>query len=395
MQHIDDQSVSSEPIHLMSPLRVGAYELAHRVVMAPLTRMRASEPGAAPTALNAEYYGQRASLGGLLISEATQISLQGKGFPRTPGIHTDEQMEGWRLVADAVHARGGFLFLQLWHTGRISHSSHRADGALPVAPSAIRPAGDAFDASFEPRPFETPRALELDEIPGVVQQYAQGAERAKRAGFDGVEVHGANGFLIDQFLQDRANHRTDGYGGSVANRMRFLLEVTDAVVGVYGAPRVGVRLSPFGTLGDIGDTDPHGLFAAAIRALSSRGLSYLHLVEPRANAGLTDAPNLKLPASVGALFRHAFRGPLILSGGFSRASAQAALRAGTADAVAFGRAFIANPDLPRRLAADAPLNMYDRTTFYGGAERGYTDYPAMDAEAANVAPSSRAPQTRA
>ncbi|WP_027583392.1 alkene reductase [Bradyrhizobium sp. Ai1a-2] len=369
---------------LFAPLRVGPFRLEHRVLMAPLTRMRASQPGDVPTALNAKYYGQRASKGGLIISEATQISLQGKGFPRTPGIHSDEQAAGWKLVTDAVHAHGGIIFLQLWHTGRISHSSHRPDGTVPVAPSAVRPSGKAYGADFKAYPFEIPRALELHEISGVVEQYRQAATRAKPAGFDGVEVHAANGFLIDQFLQDRTNRRTDRYGGSVANRARFLLEVLDAVESVYGASRVGVRLSPYGTLGDIGDSDPVVLFTYVIEALSAREGAYLHLIEPRSNAGLSDEQNLHLPDSAATLFRASFSGPLIASGGFTKDSAEAAIDDGRADAVAFGRAFIANPDLPRRLAIDAPLNAYDRSTFYGGDERGYTDYPTLGESSARA-----------
>ncbi|MCA1452192.1 alkene reductase [Bradyrhizobium sp. BRP22] len=364
-------------VTLHSSLRIGRYELAHRVVMAPLTRMRASEPGSAPTSLNARYYGQRASPDGLIIAEATQISWQGKGYPRTPGIHTDEQVAGWKGVVDAVHDKGGLIFLQLWHTGRISHSSHRPDRGLPVSASAITPAGQAFGSAFERLPYETPRALDTEEIPEVVEDYKRAAARAIFAGFDGVELHGANGYLIDQFLQDRTNNRTDQYGGSIANRVRFLLEVTDGLINVCGNERVGVRLSPFGTVGDIGDSDPLRLFAHAIEALSARRIAYLHLIEPRANAGVRDEANLDAPASVAALFRRAFKGPLIASGGFTKLSAEAELKSGTVDAIAFGRAFIANPDLPHRLAIDAPLNAFDRRTFYGGDERGYTDYPAL------------------
>lgn len=370
---------------LFSPLRIGDRALEHRVVMAPLTRMRTLEPGNAPTALNALHYGQRASRGGLIIAEATQISPQGKGYPGTPGIHSDEQVAGWRGVVQAVHDKGGLIFLQLWHTGRISHSSHRPDGALPVSASAIRPAGEAFGARFQRFPYETPRELGLDDIARTVDDYRQAAEHAQRAGFDGVELHAANGYLIDQFLQDRTNRRCDRYGGSIANRLRFLLEVTDAVTDVLGAARVGVRLLPFGTLGDIGDSDPRALFTPAAEELSARGLAYLHLIEPQANAGLTEEQNLDLPAAVTAMFRPAFDGPIIASGGFTKASAEAVLRSGAADAVAFGRAFISNPDLPQRLAIDAPLTPYDRSTFYGGAERGYTDYPTLSPMAGEAA----------
>lgn len=335
--------------------------------------------GAAPTALNAHYYEQRASQSGLIIAEATQISWQGKGYPRTPGIHTDEQIAGWKVVVDAVHAKGGVIFLQLWHTGRISHSSHRSDRALPVSASAMRPTGQAFGAAFARLPYETPRPLETDEIPSIVDDYKCAAANALLAGFDGVELHGANGYLVDQFLQDRTNRRTDRYGGPVANRVRFLLEATDGLIDVCGADRVGVRLSPFGAVGDIADSEPVSLFAHTIEALSTRQIAYLHLIEPRSNASVRDGLNFEAPASVTALFRKLFQGPLIASGGFTKQSAEAELKSGNSDAIAFGRAFIANPDLPHRLAIDAPLNAPDAGTFYGGGERGYTDYPAYAA----------------
>jgi N-ethylmaleimide reductase len=241
---------------LHSPVKIGEFELAHRVVMAPLTRMRASDPGSAPGVLNAQYYAQRASRGGLIVAEATQISWQGKGYPRTPGIHSDEQVNGWKTVVDAVHDKGGRIFLQLWHVGRVSHSSHHPDGALPVSASAVPPAGEALAAGFKRLPYETPRALETDEIPRIVDEYDQAAVRAMLAGFDGVELHGANGYLIDQFLQDGTNRRSDRYGGSVENRVRFLLEVTDKLVSRLGASRVGVRLSPFSTVNGISDSNP-------------------------------------------------------------------------------------------------------------------------------------------
>lgn len=362
---------------LFSPLNAGAYALKHRVVMAPLTRMRASPDEAIPSPFAAEYYAQRASEGGLIITEATQISVQGKGFPQTPGIHSDKQVAAWREVTDAVHARGGVIFLQLWHTGRISHSSHHLDGALPVAPSAITPAGEAYGADFKTYPFETPRELSLSELPSVVDEHRQAAKRAKAAGFDGVEIHAANGFLIDQFLQDKSNQRSDRYGGSISNRMRFLLEVLDAVKEVYSGAEIGIRLSPFGKLGDIGDSAPLKLFREVIQVLSMHNLAYLHLVEPRANAGLSEDQDLSQPESVCGLFRDAFSGPLIASGGFTKASAEALIASGHADAVAFGRSFIANPDLPYRLSIDAPLNPYNRATFYGGGAEGYTDYPVL------------------
>lgn len=292
--------------------------------MAPLTRMRATEPGGVPTELMADYYGQRASKGGLIITEATQISLQGKGVPGAPNIHTDEQQAGWARVADAVHAKGGYAFLQLWHTGRASHSSHHPDGSLPVSASAIAPAGEAIGANFQRYPRETPRELETEEIALVIEDYRTAGLRAIEAGFDGVEIHGANGYLVDQFLQDQSNRRTDRYGGSIDNRVRFLLEVTDALVGALGAGRVGVRLSPFGTFGDVADSDPEALFRHAVEALSPRGLAYLHLIEPRVNVGLREDHDPSKPASATALFRSAFSGPLITSGGFTKASARRA-----------------------------------------------------------------------
>jgi len=362
---------------LFSPLNVGAYALKHRVVMAPLTRMRASATDAIPSPFAAEYYGQRASEGGLIITEATQISVQGKGFPQTPGIHSDRQTAAWREVTDAVHARGGVIFLQLWHTGRISHSSHRYDAALPVAPSAIQPAGEAYGADFKSYPFEIPRALTLNEIPAVVDEFRQAANKAKAAGFDGIEIHAANGFLIDQFLQDKTNVRSDQYGGSISNRMRFLLEVLAVVKESYSSREIGVRLSPFGKLGDIGDSAPLQLFHEVIQVLSTYNLAYLHLIEPRANVGLNEEQDLSQPESVCAMFREVFNGPLIASGGFTKASAETLIAKGHADAVAFGRTFIANPDLPYRLSIDAPLTPYNRTTFYGGGAEGYTDYPTL------------------
>lgn len=363
---------------LFSTLKIGPYELAHRVVMPPLTRMRASEPGDAPTALTAEHYQQRATPGGLIVAEASQISLQGKGYPRTPGIYTEEQAAGWEEVVRRVHGKGGLIFLQLWHTGRMSHSSYRPDGSLPVSASAVRPAGEAFGAGFKRYPYETPRALETAEISKIVADYRRAAGLSMEAGFDGVEIHGANGYLIEQFLEDRTNKRTDEYGGTVLNRMRFLLEVTDAVIEVWGAARVGVRLSPFGIAGDIADSDPMPLFMSAIKALSLRNIAYLHLIEPRVQPAVEEEERREAPTSIGALFRAAFNGPLIIAGGLTKASAEAALRSGTADAIAFGRAFIANPDLPQRLAAGAPLNPYNRKTFYGGSAQGYTDYPSLE-----------------
>lgn len=362
---------------LFTPVRLGAIRLDHRVVMPALTRLRAARPGDVPQMMNADYYGQRASRGGLLIAEATDISPGARGYPGAPGIYTEEQVEGWRRVTEAVHAKGGYIFLQLWHAGRISHSSLRPGGAPPVAPSAVPAPGKHMDASFKSVPFETPRALEIEDIRSIVEAFRRAALNARAAGFDGVELHGASGYLLDQFLQDGTNHRTDAYGGSIANRARLLLEVADAVAGAWSPDRLGVRLSPWGRNYGMSDSDPGALFDHVGAELGRRGLAYLHLVEPRADQGTTeDAPE------VSARLRGRFRGPVISAGGFTRESAAEAVERRMADAVAFGRLFIANPDLPERFRRGAPLNAYDRSTFYGGGERGYVDYPALEDQAA-------------
>jgi N-ethylmaleimide reductase len=362
---------------LFQPLQVGAVKLAHRIVMAPLTRMRARQPGDAPHALNAEYYGQRASQGGLIIAEATDISENARGYPGAPGSYSDEQVAGWREVTDAVHAKGGFIFLQIWHTGRISHSSMQPGGALPVAPSAIAAPGQHMTRTFESVAFETPRALETDEIAGIVAQYRQAALRAREAGFDGAEIHGANGYLIDQFLQDGTNRRTDRYGGPIENRARFLTEVVDAVTGAIGADRTGIRLSPWGKFNGMSDSDPAALYTYVAGELGRRGLAYLHVIEPRADQNSdTNALDPNAPDAA-SRFKRIFGGPLIAAGGFTQQTAEKVVGAGHADAVAFGRLFIANPDLPERFRRGAPLNRYDRSTFYGGDARGYTDYPSL------------------
>lgn len=372
-------SMSNFP-HLFSPLQVGDLRLRHRVVMAPLTRLRSTPPGDVPNALNAEYYSQRASKGGLLISEATQISLQGKGYPGAPGIYSAEQVEGWKRVTEAVHAKGGSIFLQLWHVGRVSHSSLHPEAGLPVSASAIAPKGQqAMTADFKQVPYETPRALTLEELPGIVADYKRGAENAKAAGFDGVEVHGANGYLLDQFLEDSTNHRTDAYGGSIENRARLLLEVVDAAVTVWGNGRVGVRLSPFGSFGDMVDSDPETHFSYVLQQLSERGIAYAHLVEPRVGAAGAGAPIDDSKPRTSHVFRKAFPGVLISAGGYTAETAEETVADGYADAIAFGRLFIANPDLPERFHAGAELNTPDRSTFYGGTEKGYTDYPSLTA----------------
>jgi N-ethylmaleimide reductase len=361
---------------LFTPFEFGPFDLAHRIVMPPLTRMRASSDGV-PSSLAPAYYGQRATEGGLIIAEATQISRQGQGYPQTPGIYTSEQVAGWRAITEAVKTQGAVMFLQLWHVGRISHSSLQADGKIPVAPSAIRPEGNAFTNTFARVPFETPHALEMTEIREIVADYRRAAENAKQAGFDGVEVHAANGYLLQQFLEDKTNHRADRYGGSIENRARLLFEVIDGVSEVWPIDRIGVRLSPYNDVGDIADSDPQKLYGFVIETLAAREISYLHLIEPQSRSGLTEQRNDTAPASVNALFRPYFPGPLIASGGFTLETAERALAASTADLIAFGRPFIANPDLPKRLKLGAELNEPDRSTFYGGTGRGYTDYPVL------------------
>jgi N-ethylmaleimide reductase len=377
--------------HLFSPLQIGDLHLSHRVVLAPLTRLRSTQPGDIPNALNAAYYGQRATSGGLLISEATQISLQGKGYPAAPGIHSAEQVEGWKLVTEAVHDKSGFIFLQLWHVGRTSHSSHRPatlppEARLPVSASAIAPqnGSKAMTADFQQVPYETPRALAANELPGIVADYVQAAKNAKAAGFDGVEIHSANGYLLDQFLEDTTNHRTDAYGGSIENRARLLLEVVDAAIEVWGQGRVGVRLSPYGSFGDMGDSNPEALFSYVLQQLSLRKIAYAHLVEPRVGAAGAGAPIDDSQPRTSHIFRKAFEGVLISAGGYTAASAEEVIADCYADAVAFGRLFIANPDLPARFRINAPLNTPDRSTFYGGTEEGYLDYPALQQEPANA-----------
>jgi N-ethylmaleimide reductase len=364
-----ERAIESSP--LFTATRVGALELANRIVMAPMTRNRAAE-GNVPTALMAEYYRQRASAG-LIVTEATQVAPEGQGYPSTPGIHTSAQVDGWRQVTKAVHERGGKIALQLWHVGRISHPSFQPGGRLPVAPSAIAPEGNAHTASG-PRPFVAPRALEAAEIPGIVAQYARGAELAMDAGFDGVEIHGANGYLVDQFLRDGTNRRTDGYGGSVENRVRFLLEVVTAVSTAVGAERTGIRLSPLSPYNSMSDSDPETTFLAAVNALRPLGLAFIHVIEP-VRADWRSAPD-----GGGRLtprLRRAFGGGVIANGGYGRDTADSVLAGGEADLVSFGTAFLANPDLPKRLRLRAALNLPNPHTFYGGDAQGYTDYPTL------------------
>ena len=365
---------------LFTPLDIGPLRLAHRVVMAPLTRMRSAPPGNVPRPLNAEYYGQRASPGGLIIAEASQIVPAGQGVPLSPGIHSAEQIAGWREVTRAVHAKGGFILLQLWHVGRISHPSHQPDGGLPVSASAIRASGQAMTADFKRDDFVTPRALATDEIAPLVESYAKAARNAREAGFDGVEIHAANGYLLEQFLHSRSNTRTDAYGGPIENRARLVLEVVAATAKAIGADRTGIRLSPFGIANDSGEPDPMALYGYLIERLATLRLAYLHLIEPRASgAGQAEVDHPNVPFA-SELFRPHWPGVVIAAGNYRGDTAEAALAAGHADAVAFGRLFISNPDLPDRLRRGAALTPYDRNTFYGGDREGYTDYPALAAE---------------
>ena len=368
LSRVQDPSV---PGALLSSGPLGDITLDNRVIMAPLTRNRAGA-GGVPHEINAAYYAQRASAG-LIITEGATVSHQGTGYPGTPGIYSEDQAAGWRRVTDSVHAKGSRIFAQLWHVGRISHPSLQPDGARPVAPSAIRPAGGAF-TSDGLRPFVEPRALEPAEIPGIVVQHAEAAERAKAAGFDGVEIHAANGYLLDQFLRDGTNHRSDNYGGSVENRARLLMDVTGAVTDVFPAGRVGVRLSPVNTFNDIADTDPDATFAHVAGALNRFDLAYLHVVE-------TDFAGSTANASFDKnKLRSAFAGAYVANGGYTRDRAEAAIASGEADFVSFGAPYVANPDLVERFRLNAPLNTPDSNTFYGGDEHGYTDYPTLEAQ---------------
>ncbi len=358
---------------LFSSVKLSSLTLPNRLVMAPLTRSRAAS-GDVPSDLAVTYYTQRATAG-LIISEASQISAQGKGYPKTPGIYSEAQVAGWKRVTDAVHATGGRIFLQMWHVGRISHPGNQANGELPVGSSAIKPSGKIFTATGE-QEFVTPRALETSELPGIIEQYTTGARNAKNAGFDGVEVHGANGYLLDQFLRDSTNHRTDQYGGSVENRARLLLEVTKEVIKVWGADRVGVRLSPYSGFNDIRDSDPVGTFTYVAGKLRDLGIVYLHVIEPVHADHPMSMPQSKTQR-IAPLLREAFGGTFMLNGGYDRETGMAAIEAGDADLIAFGVPFIANPDLVRRYQTNAALNTPDPSTFYAGGAGGYTDYPAQ------------------
>jgi N-ethylmaleimide reductase len=358
-----------EPATLYSPFRLGNLELSNRLVMAPMTRSRALD-GNVPNSLAATYYAQRASAG-LIITEASQVSPQGVGYIRTPGIHSAEQVAGWTTVTDAVHRAGGKIFAQLWHVGRVSHPDFH-DGALPVAPSALPVEGEAFTTRGRTK-LVTPRALETREIPGIVAQFRQGAENAKAAGFDGVELHGANGYLLDQFLRDGANQRTDAYGGSLENRARLGLEVADAAIAVWGPQRVGYKLSPYFAGYSMSASNPLETFSFIAAELNKRGLLYLHVSE--AVAGPMAAPAGTRRAT--PILREAFDGALIANGGYDARSGHDVIARGEADLVAFGVPFLANPDLPIRYRNNTSLNAPDQATFYAGEEKGYIDYPAL------------------
>jgi N-ethylmaleimide reductase len=357
---------TTAPGDLFSPYRLGDLELANRFVMAPMTRSRAVD-GNVPNPLAPTYYAQRASAG-LIVTEATQVSPQGVGYIRTPGIHSTAQVAGWRRITEAVHRAGGKIFAQLWHVGRVSHPDFH-DGALPVAPSALPVEGEAFTARGRTK-LVTPRALATDELPGIVAQFRTAAENAKAAGFDGVELHGANGYLLDQFLRDGANRRTDAYGGSVENRARFPLKVTDAVTAVWGPKRVGYRLSPYFSGYSMSDSNPVETFSFITAELNKRGLLYLHVIE--AVSGPATGTQRVTP-----ILRETFDGALIVNGGYDAKSGEFAIARGEADLVAFGVPFLANPDLPARYRANAALNTPDQATFYAGEEKGYIDYPAL------------------
>ena len=358
-------------LDLFSPITLGSISLKNRIVMAPLTRSRAPKESGVPQAMNVTYYEQRASAG-LIITEATPISAMGHGYPFLPGIYTDEQVAGWKKVVDAVHTKGSKILLQLWHVGRISHPSLLPNNVLPVAPSAIKPAGQLYTYQGMVD-FVTPRALEASELPAIVADYVHATKCALAAGFDGVEIHAANGYLLDQFLRDGTNKRVDNYGGTIENRARLLMEVTKAVVAVAGSDKVGVRLSPVNPFNDIKDSNPQALFNAVADSLNQFNLAYLHVVE----GGIGDAGE---PVQFDfILLRKHFTNAYMANLGFDKARGNAAIASGQADCVAFGVPFLANPDLVERYRTDAPLNAADEATFYGGDEKGYTDYPFLNA----------------
>ena len=367
---------------LFTPVSIGNLKLAHRIVMAPLTRSRADLPEDVPNDLMLEYYTQRASTGGLMIGEATTISTSARGWLGTPGLYSDKQVDGWKRITAAIHAKKGFMFAQLWHTGRASHVSVTG-GPQPVSAS-VNPDywSDPEKLTSTPSGWVQPsphRALDLDEIAGIVDDYRQAAVQAKRAGFDGVELHAANGYLIDQFLQNGCNNRTDRYGGSIENRTRLLLEVVDAMTAVWGVDRVGVRIGPDGKWNGMSDSDPKSLFTYVAKQLNRFGLAYLHIIEPRVKGNVVVAERQGPIAA--EYLRSIFTGKIVAAGGFEPDTAEAVVAKGDADLVAFGRYFVSNPDLPTRIRQRLPLSDYDRNTFYTFDARGYTDYPVYKAGA--------------
>jgi len=364
----------SRPTKLFETYKLGPITLANRLVMAPLTRNRAAPGTFVPSPLATDYYGQRASAG-LLVSEATQISQQGQGYQDTPGIYSRDQIEGWRRVTERVHANGGRIFNQIWHVGRVSHTSLQPGGGKPVAPSAIRAKGKTF-VNNQFVDMSEPRALELSEIPGIIDDFRRGAANALAAGFDGVEIHGANGYLLDQFAKDGANQRTDAYGGSIENRARLILDVSKAVVAEVGAERTGIRISPVTPSNDISDSDPQPLFDHIVDGLEALKLTYIHVIE-----GATGGPRDIAPFDYTSL-RKRFKRAYIANNGYDFALAEKMLADNAVDLIAFGKPFISNPDLVERLKRGAPLNEWDKATFYGGGARGYTDYPTLDAKQA-------------
>ncbi|MES2830609.1 MAG: alkene reductase [Pseudomonadota bacterium] len=369
--HLDSLFTENDLPTLFRPTRIGDIDVANRIIMAPLTRSRADEAqGDVPgSPMNVEYYRQR-SAAGMIISEGTQVSIVGKGYLATPGIYSDEQVRGWQTITSAVHEAGGKIVAQIWHVGRVTHPD-LTGGLQPIAPSAVQPDATAHTHAGKVS-LPAPRPLETQEIKQVVDEYRQGAANAMRAGFDGVEIHGANGYLIDQFLRDSTNLRTDGYGGSIENRCRFALEVVDAVVAEIGAGKVGIRLSPVTPFNDISDSAPQSVFGHLVEQLNERGIAFIHFIEG-ATGGSRDVPGFDY-----AWARRTFKGTYIANNGYDRAMAIDAVESSRADAVAFGRLFIANPDLVERLRLDAPLNTPNPKTFYTPGEAGYIDYPAMN-----------------
>jgi N-ethylmaleimide reductase len=376
LQSVPSQSVissgkpsMSKPTKLFEPYQLGPITLPNRLVMAPLTRNRAVPPGMVPSPLAVDYYSQRASAG-LLVTEASQVSQQGQGYQDTPGIYSREQVAGWRKVTDRVHDKGGRIFIQLWHVGRVSHTSLQVNGGAPVAPSAVRAKGKTFvNGTFTD--ISEPRALELSEIPGIIDDFKRAAANALAAGFDGVEIHGANGYLLDQFAKDGANKRTDAYGGSIENRAKLMLEVAKVVAAEAGAASTGIRISPVTPANDISDSSPQPLFDHIVDGLSALKLVYLHVVE-----GATGGPRDIAPFDYASL-RKRFSGAYMANNGYDFELATKTLAANEADLIAFGKPFISNPDLVERLKAGAPLNEWDKATFYGGGAKGYTDYPTL------------------